>query len=38
MYYACALRCLGQRLFKIHFKKIAEKKLYDAELHADNRQ
>jgi len=32
--HACALRCLGQRLLKILFRIIAEKKPYDAERHA----
>jgi transposase len=36
MSHACALRCLGQRLLKILFKIISEKKPYDAELHARN--
>jgi transposase len=38
MSHACALRCLGQRLLKIVFRMIAEKKPYDAELHARNQQ
>jgi len=38
MSHACALRCLGQRLLKIVFKMLAEKKPYDAELHARNQQ
>jgi len=36
MSHASALRCLGQRLLKIVFKMIADKKPYDAELHARN--
>ena len=35
---ACALRCLGQRLLKILFKMLTDKKPYDAELHARNQQ
>jgi transposase len=35
---ACALRCLGQRLLKILFSIIVNKKPYDAELHARNQQ
>ena len=38
MSHACALRCLGQRLLKILFKMIVDKKPYDAELHARNQQ
>jgi transposase len=38
MSHACALRCLGQRLLKILFRMIADKKPYDAELHARNQQ
>jgi transposase len=38
MSHACALRCLGQRLLKIIFKMITDKKPYDAELHARNQQ
>lgn len=38
MNHACALRCLGQRLLKIVFKMLTEKKSYDAELHARNQQ
>ncbi|MGH7441663.1 MAG: IS110 family transposase [bacterium] len=38
MSHACALRCLGQRLLKIVFKIITDKKPYDAELHALNQQ
>ncbi len=34
--HACALRCLGQRLLKILFRMIVDKKPYDAELHARN--
>jgi transposase len=36
MSHACALRCLGQRLLKIVFKMLSDKKPYDAELHARN--
>ena len=38
MSHACALRCLGQRLLKIVFRMISDKKLYDAEFHARNQQ
>jgi len=38
MSHACALRCLGQRLLKIVFKMLTERKAYDAELHARNQQ
>ncbi len=38
MSHACALRCLGQRLLKILFRMIVDKKPYDAELHARNQQ
>ena len=38
MSHACALRCLGQRLLKILFKMLTDKKPYDAELHARNQQ
>jgi len=38
MTHACALRCLGQRLLKIVFRMISDKKPYDAELHARNQQ
>jgi transposase len=38
MSHACALRCLGQRLLKIVFKILTDKKPYDAELHARNQQ
>jgi hypothetical protein len=38
MSHACALRCLGQRLLKIVFRMIVQKKPYDAELHARNQQ
>jgi hypothetical protein len=38
MSHACALRCLGQRLLKILFKILVDKKPYDAELHARNQQ
>ena len=36
--HACALRCLGQRLLKILFRMILDKKPYDAELHARNQE
>jgi transposase len=38
MSHACALRCLGQRLLKILFRMLSDKKPYDAELHARNQQ
>lgn len=38
MSHACALRCLGQRLLKIIFKMITDKKPYNAQLHAQNQQ
>lgn len=38
MTHACALRCLGQRLLKILFRMISDKKPYDADLHARNQQ
>ena len=38
MSHACALRCLGQRLLKILFTMMSDKKPYDAELHARNQQ
>jgi len=38
MSHACALRCLGQRLLKIIFRMISDKKPYDAEFHARNQQ
>lgn len=38
MSHACALRCLGQRLLKILFRMIQDKKPYDAELHARNQK
>src|SRR5580765_3793011 len=38
MTHACALRCLGQRLLKIVFRMIADKKPYDAEFHARNQK
>lgn len=38
MSHACALRCLGQRLLKIVFRIITDKKPYDAELHARNQK
>jgi transposase len=38
MTHSCALRCLGQRLLKIVFRMIKDKKPYDAELHARNQQ
>jgi len=36
--HACALRCLGQRLLKILFRILTDKRPYDAELHARNQQ
>ena len=38
MSHAAALRCLGQRLLKIVFRMITDKKPYDAQLHARNQQ
>jgi transposase len=38
MSHACALRCLGQRLLKIVFRMISDKKPYNAEFHARNQQ
>jgi transposase len=38
MSHACALRCLGQRLLKILFRMISDKKPYDADFHARNQQ
>ena len=38
MSHACALRCLGQRLLKILFRMLTDRKPYDAELHARNQQ
>lgn len=38
MSHACALRCLGQRLLKILFKMLTDRKPYDSELHARNQQ
>lgn len=38
MSHACALRCLGQRLLKILFRMITDKKPYDAERHARNQK
>ena len=38
MSHTCALRCLGQRLLKIIFRMVSDKKPYDAELHARNQQ
>jgi hypothetical protein len=38
MTHACALRCLGQRLLKILFRMITDKKPYDTELHARNQK
>lgn len=38
MSHACALRCLGQRLLKILFRMLQDKKPYDAQLHARNQQ
>jgi transposase len=34
--HACALRCLAQRLLKILFRMLTDRKPYDAELHARN--
>jgi transposase len=36
--HACALRCLGQRLLKILFRMITNKKPYDAEFHGRNQK
>jgi transposase len=38
MSHACALRCLGQRLLKILFRMLADKKPYNAEFHALNQK
>jgi transposase len=38
MSHACATRCLGQRLLKIIFKMLRDRKPYDAELHARNQK
>jgi transposase len=38
MSHACTLRCLGQRLIKIIFKMLTDRKPYDAELHARNQK
>jgi transposase len=38
MSHACALRCLGQRLLKIVFRMLMDKKPYDAEVHALNQK
>jgi len=38
MSHACSLRCLGQRLLKIVFRMLKDKKPYDAEFHACNQQ
>ena len=38
MSHACALRCLGQRLLKILFRMLQDRRPYDAELHARNQQ
>jgi len=38
MAHACALRCLGQRLLKILFRMLSDKKAYDAEVHSKNQQ
>lgn len=38
MSHACALRCLGQRLLKIIFRMLCERKPYDAERHALNQK
>jgi transposase len=36
--HACALRCLGQRLLRILFRMILDKKPYDADLHARSQE
>jgi transposase len=36
MNHACAIRCLGQRLLKILFRMLTDKKPYNANLHARN--
>lgn len=36
--HACALRCLGQRLLRILFRMILDRKPYDADLHARNQE
>lgn len=36
--HACALRCLAQRLLKILFRMILDRKPYDADLHARNQE
>jgi transposase len=38
MSHACTLRCLGQRLLKILFRMLTDKKPYDAEFHARNQK
>lgn len=38
MSHACALRCLGQRLLKILFRMLVDKRPYDAEFHARNQK
>jgi transposase len=38
MSHACILRCLGQRLLKIVFRMLKDKKPYDANLHSANQQ
>lgn len=38
MSHACALRCLGQRLLKIVFRMLSDRKPYDAERHALNQK
>jgi len=38
MSHACALRCLSQRLLKILYRMLTDKKPYDAELHALNQK
>jgi transposase len=38
MSHACALRCLAQRLLKILFRMLKDRRPYDAELHARNQQ
>lgn len=36
MSHCCALRCLGQRLLKILFRMLVDRKPYDADLHSHN--
>ena len=38
MTHACALRCLGQRLLKILFRMLTDRRPYNAELHALNQK